>query len=85
VDDVIDELKPQLNHLLATAKIKKKNVSLSPPEKALWDSLSTELIHIDRIAAINEISVAQALGVLLTLELKEMVIQMPGKYFLKAL
>lgn len=83
--DVIDELKPQLSHLLATAKIKRKQISLTTVEQTIWDNLSTEPLHIDQIASINQMSVAQALGVLLALELKEMVIQMPGKYFIKSI
>lgn len=85
VNGVIEELKPQLSQLLSAKKIIKKKVSLSPPEQTLWDSLSTDAIHIDQIALNNKMSVSQALGVLLSLELKELVIQMPGKYFIKAL
>jgi DNA processing protein len=83
--DVIDELKPQLSHLLATAKIKRKQISLTAVEQTIWENLSTEAMHIDQIASINQLSVAQALGVLLALELKDMVIQMPGKYFIKSI
>jgi len=82
-DDILDELRPQLNHLLKKEKIRTKQVSLTPVEQSLLESLSHEALHIDRIASENNLSISQALGTLLTLELKELVRQLPGKYFIR--
>lgn len=83
VEDVIEELKPQLSHFLNRTKIKKQPENLTSMEAQILEYLNTEPIHIDQIAINNRISTSQALGILLTLELKELVRQIPGKYFLK--
>ncbi|MBN2090211.1 DNA-processing protein DprA [candidate division KSB1 bacterium] len=83
VDDIINELEPQLDHLARQNRIQRAQITLSSEEKKLLDSLTAEPIHIDSIAAENNISISQALGILLSLELKEMVKQVPGKYFIR--
>ena len=45
--------------------------------------LSHEPVHIDLIAKTAELSTSQALGVLLTLELKNLVRQIAGKNFIR--
>ncbi len=83
VEDIVNELAPQLDHLARQNRIQRAQITLSSEEKKLLDSLSAEPIHIDAIAAENNISISQALGILLSLELKEMVKQVPGKYFIR--
>ncbi len=83
VDDIINELEPQLDHLARQNRIQRAQITLSTAEKKLLDSLASEPIHIDTIAANNNISISQALGILLSLEIKEMIKQIPGKYFIR--
>lgn len=83
VDDIFDELNPQLEHLLKRQKIEQKIIQVTDLERKVLDSLSHEALHIDKIAEINQLTISQILGILLTLELKELVQQMPGKYFIR--
>ncbi|MDM7926827.1 MAG: DNA-processing protein DprA, partial [bacterium] len=54
---------------------------LSPAEKTLWDGLSSEPEHIDRIASENRLAVSEALAMLLSMELKSCVKQLTGMRF----
>lgn len=83
VENIIDELKPQLSHLLKSEKSHPKQLSLSKSEQKMYEYLSTEAIHIDKVATETGLSVPQSLGVLLTLEMKELIRQLPGKYFMR--
>jgi DNA processing protein len=60
-------------------------LSLSAPEAAIVKTLdSTEAQHIDDISLKLGVSVGEILGQLLLLELKGIVKQLPGKYFVRA-
>jgi DNA processing protein len=83
VDDIFDELNPQLEHLLKRQKIEQKIIQITDLERKVLDSLSHEALHIDKIAETNQLSISRILGVLLTLELKDLVQQLPGKYFIR--
>lgn len=54
---------------------------LSPAERTLWDGLSSEPEHIDRIASENRLAVSEALAMLLSMELKSCVKQLTGMRF----
>lgn len=82
-EEIVNELQPQLNTLVSRERVERKIVSLNPTEKIMLENLNTEAIHIDKIAKQNKITISQALGVLLSLELKELVRQLPGKYFVR--
>jgi len=60
-------------------------LSLSPPETAIFQALdASEAQHIDDLALRLKVSVGEILGQLLLLELKGMVKQLPGKFFVRA-
>jgi DNA processing protein len=60
-------------------------LSLSPPETAIVQVLdATEALHIDDLALRLKVTVGEVLGQLLLLELKGIVKQLPGKYFVRA-
>ncbi|MDZ7261153.1 MAG: DNA-processing protein DprA, partial [candidate division KSB1 bacterium] len=82
-EHIIEELKPQLTSFLRRDRSLEPKISLTGPEKALLEKLSNEPIHIDKIAQMNEISTSQALALLLSLELKDLVKQLPGKMFVR--
>lgn len=79
VDDILDELKlrsaPRQVTLLP---------ELSELEKKVFESLGSEEIHIDDLCSKLHMDTPELLSVMLMLELKNLVIQQPGKYFLKA-
>jgi DNA processing protein len=54
---------------------------LSAAEKSLWEALSGEPEHIDRIASRIDLSTSEALALLLSMELKSCVKQMTGMRF----
>jgi len=56
---------------------------LSEEEERLLTFLSNEPIHIDVLASSAGLSTAQTLSILLQLELRSLVLQMPGKQFVK--
>jgi DNA processing protein len=58
--------------------------SLSSQEKRIWDLLQDEPVHVDQIARQTEISIAPLLSTLLEMELKGMIKQLPGKFFIRS-
>jgi DNA processing protein len=60
-------------------------LSLSGPETMIVNALdAAEAQHIDDLALKLKVSVGEILGQLLLLELKGIVKQLPGKYFVRA-
>ena len=58
--------------------------NLSEPERAVFKLLSTdEAAHIDSLAEMSKLSVAELTGTLLGLEMRELVRQLPGKCFVR--
>ncbi len=60
------------------------NVPLAPQEEKVYLLLSHEPVHIDLIAQKSGMKTSQALAVLLSLELKNLVKQIAGKNFVRA-
>ncbi len=60
-------------------------VDLSRHEEQIYNLLTNEPMHIDLISAKGGLPVSQALSVLLSLELKNLVKQIVGKNFIRAL
>lgn len=56
-------------------------VNLSPQEAQILALLSDTETHIDAISATTQLPVHVVAGILLTLELRELVQQLPGKFF----
>ncbi len=82
IDDILEELQIDLTQYGQEAK--KPNVPLSKIEEKIIQFLSHEPVHIDALAQKADMSTAQVLGVLLTLELKNLVRQVAGKNFVRA-
>ena len=57
---------------------------LTPDEKAIFDAIEVPSSHIDTIVRATQLPISQVSGVLLMLELKGVVQQLPGKQFTKA-
>ncbi len=57
--------------------------SLSPEEKKIWDILSGEAIQVDQITRQSEIGISRTLSLLLGMELRGLIRQLPGKFFVR--
>ena len=57
---------------------------LTPDEKTVFDAIETPSSHIDTIVRTTQLPISQVSSVLLMLELKGIVQQLPGKQFTKA-
>jgi DNA processing protein len=53
----------------------------SPKEKEIWDLLEGEPRHVDQIVRRSEMGISGLLSLLLGMELKGLIKQLPGKYF----
>ncbi len=82
VNDILDEIGQD------TAADLRANpqppIQLSNPELLVYQSLSNEPKHIDKIALECRIPTSKTLGILLTLELKNVVQQLVGKNFIRS-
>ncbi len=83
VDDLLDELKPQLRGLLREERKPEPEIELTLFERKLLDVLESGTSHIDTIAEKANLTTADALVHLLSLEFKGLVRQYPGKMFAK--
>jgi len=81
VDDILEEL--NIEHVAGEELAGKPDHSgLSDEEARMISCLTKELKHIDRISAESGLETHEALGVLSMLEIKGLVKQLPGKYFI---
>ncbi len=80
--DIFLELSPQLH--LEYQENTTPAVELTSAERSIVNLLSTKPIYIDLIAEQMDISTSDALVVLLSLEFKGVVRQLPGKYFIRS-
>lgn len=78
VDDILEELP---GGSVARRGVPMPAHDLSPAEAAVFALLSAEPLHIDRIIAKSALTVGELSAMLLRLELKGAVTQLPGKYF----
>jgi len=85
VDDILSEVEAlrgfQSADTLDLGLIEKNTSSLSENQREVFSVLKREPIHIDEIIRLTGIESSNLLSVLLTLELNDFVIQLPGKYF----
>ncbi|HMK64621.1 MAG TPA: DNA-processing protein DprA [Thermodesulfobacteriota bacterium] len=58
--------------------------AFSSQEKKIWDILLDEPVHVDHMVRQTEISIAPLLSILLEMEIKGWIKQLPGKYFKRA-
>ncbi len=87
-EDVVEELPTPLRESLLSSKNQGRDAKpeLSPEEKMIFDGLKTDaLTHIDELVEATDVSVSEVLTRLLSLELKGLVRQAPGKCFQRSL
>ncbi len=86
LDDILQELDFKLRALrkMETTKTGAKvPKNLSDEEQRVWETLTNEPQHIDMLSQKLGSSSSQVLSLLLTLELKDAVKQLPGAYFIR--
>lgn len=84
VDDVLEELHNKIRSFLKESPVYSRPVpNLSSAEQRVLSTLSDEPTHIDVIAQKAGLQTPQALSLLLTLELKELVSQISGARFVR--
>jgi len=91
-DDIIEELLPQMAFpLTPTLSLKGRGgngessapPNLSPDERRLWEQMTREPLHLDDLTERSGLTPAAVSGILLGLELKGVVRQLPGqRYYL---
>lgn len=79
-EDILEELKVKLN-LIHDKSINRPNIELNLFEEKILSVLNEEPKHIDEIANITAMTIADCLVNLLMLEFKGLVRQLPGKVF----
>lgn len=82
-EDVVEELpSPLREQLLSQKKQQEVPAVVNPRERGIFNLLKTDsLTHIDDLVERSDFSVSEALSILLSLELKGLITQAPGKYF----
>ncbi|HEX9024688.1 MAG TPA: DNA-processing protein DprA [Geobacteraceae bacterium] len=80
VEDILEEL-PQLQTRRAPAPEAGPGFSLTPQEAAVYTLLSGGPLHIDDIITKSALTVGEVSAMLLRLELKGAIMQLPGKNF----
>lgn len=86
--DVLEEVLPDAalrmgreGPLLVDAKSKQENIKLPADQATVYKELGSEPIHIDAIASGSGLTIEQVSTILLELELRNFIVQMPGKMF----
>jgi DNA processing protein len=83
VEDMLSELPPQLDMFDKLQTAPPPAVALTENEQKVLAALSHEPVHIDLLARQSNLPSSQLLSILLDLEFKNLVKQMPGKFFVK--
>jgi DNA processing protein len=88
-EDIIEEVLPMVGGTSPVAPLLEKgsaagaNHQLDDSEQPLWDLLGIDPLHIDTIARQLKLNVSQAAELLLRLEMKGLVKQLPGTFFVR--
>ncbi len=83
VDDIIEELAVPLATLLERGDKRQPRAALDTEESRIMALLSEDAIHIDALSKLANEASGALLSTLLSLELKDVVRQLPGKMFVK--
>lgn len=90
IDDILDELEPKLKKFIASKRNPNMKdfilkgidaLEMSSEEKAICNILGLEAKHIDNISRELNIPVSRLSGILLSLEMKGIIMQLDGKRF----
>lgn len=79
-DDVLNELQLKLKPVIGK-NIPKPEKDLNMFEEKIYNSLTNQPLHIDKISELTNLSISDCLVHLLSMEFKGLVKQLPGKVF----
>ena len=88
ISDIVEEILPQID---VAPSMKEGRASeagtagdpLTAPETTLLDKIGSTPLHVDRLIAMTGLKTGDLLNILLTLELKGYIEQLPGKLFIR--
>lgn len=89
MSDILDEILPQIEHVPSAKESPgidshtDKGDTLSFSESSVLDKIGRTPVHIDRLIALTGVNAGTLLNILLTLELKGYIEQLPGKIFIR--
>lgn len=83
VDDVLEELLGQLDFFGKARPEDQPAPELEEKSRRIYDLLSHEAVHIDELIRKTELSSSAVMTLLLELEFKNLVQQLPGKFFVR--
>ncbi|MQY69816.1 MAG: DNA-protecting protein DprA [Firmicutes bacterium] len=83
MEDVLEELNFSELAQLKKEKIKDKNLSLFPEEKEIFNRLKDEPSHIDLLVELSRFPASKVGELLMRLQIKSLVRELPGKLFCK--
>jgi DNA processing protein len=85
--DILEELHWEDTHPMDPPELKmeghEKDLSLSAQEKQIRDLLSNGALHVDQMVRQAGIGISPLLSLLLEMELKGLIKQLPGKFFVR--
>jgi DNA processing protein len=81
VEDIVDDLAPQLRSRLLARRAAAVAATLTAPEQRVLDALGADGRHVDEVIRAVAMPPGPALELLLALELRGIVKQLPGKRF----
>jgi DNA processing protein len=85
--DILEELRWEEPPNAGDEKAESKGEAMRPPlsqkEEEIWTLLSHEPLHVDQIARQNEMEMSRILSLLMEMELKGLISQLPGKLFVR--
>jgi DNA processing protein len=80
VEDILEEL-PYIQQTIAEGSAIEPGFSLTPQEAAIYTLLAGSPLHIDDVIIKSGLTVGEVSAILLRLELKGAIMQLPGKNF----
>jgi DNA processing protein len=80
VEDILEEL-PYMQQTIAEGSAIEPGFSLTPQEAAIYTLLAGSPLHIDDVIIKSGLTVGEVSAILLRLELKGAIMQLPGKNF----
>ena len=85
-DDILDELGffgRELNRTTASGGVDTVSVDMDEPETRVYSIIGDYPIHVDNIVRLGGLDAGEVLGILMRLELKGIIRQLPGKMFVR--
>jgi DNA processing protein len=85
-EDIIEELLPMVDRKLhgeSKSMPLGEQPELNEKERQLWELLGMDPLHIDAIARAVDLALAETAELLLRLEIKGLVKQLPGTFFVR--